>query len=153
MAHVDAPPEGGKFRAVAAAGLDGTAGAWGDGDLLCVQVDANGELALGSATVCDGVILTSEGRSVQAADATAHKDVVGGRKYTVFRIATIVEAEVGSSPALSAGDKVWAQASGDASVSATPGVGAIFLGFVMADVEGGGSRLELVVNGREPSAA
>lgn len=149
--HIDQAPEGGKFRAVAASGMDGQVGLWGDADLLGVQVDANGEIDQASATVCDGVILTTEGRKTLS-DGT-HNEVVGGRKYTVFTNAELTEAEAAASPALAAGDKVWSQANGDASVSGTPGAGAVFLGFVMADIGGGGSRLVLNVGLREPAAS
>ena len=149
--HIDQSPEGGKFRAVAASGMDGQVGLWGSADLLGVQVDANGEIDQASATVCDGVILTTEGRKTLS-DGTQN-EVIGGRKYTVFTNAEFVEAEAAASPALSAGDKVWSQANGDVDVTATPGVGAVFLGFVMADIGGGESRLVLNVGLREPSAA
>ena len=42
MARIDKAPEGGKFRATAAAALDGVAGAWGAGEFLNVGVDGNG---------------------------------------------------------------------------------------------------------------
>lgn len=145
--HVDQAPDAGKFRAVAASGLDAQAGTWGDTDLVNVLVDSNGEIALASGTDCDGVIWTEEGHQANS-DGSKHT-IVGGRKYTVFRQGELVDADVGSSPALSAGDKIWAQASGDVSVSATPGVGSIFIGHVMDD----GKRIVLNVNGKEPSTA
>jgi hypothetical protein len=149
--HIDQAPEGGKFRAVAATGMDGQVGLWGSADLLGVQVDANGEIDQASATVCDGVILTTEGRKTLA-DGTQNK-VVGGKKYTVFTVAQLTEAEAAAAPTLAAGDKIWSQADGDVDVTATPGVGAVFLGFVMADANGGASRVVLNVGLREPSAA
>lgn len=147
--HLESAPQGGKFRAVAASALDGTAGAWGDGDMLCVALNSSGELiATASVSDCIGVIHTTEGRKVSD-DGTTYKQVKGGKKYTVIRRGEFVEAGVGSSPALSEGDKVWAQASGDVDVTATPGVGSIFIGWVMK----GGNRLVVDVNGIEPSTA
>lgn len=135
MAHIDKAPEGGKFRAKAAAALDGTAGAFGDGDLLCVNLDANGELVAAAATTAVGVIWTREGK--RKPDAANFKDVVGGKTYTVLRFAEIVEMEVGASPP-SAGDRLYAAAAGGAGASS---VGAIFLGWV----DDTGSRLILDV--------
>jgi len=136
----DKAPEGGKFRATAAAALDGTAGAWGDADMLCVNFDANGDLIASAATTGVGVIWTKEGRK-PLSDGTENQ-VIGGRKYTVFTFAEFVEAETAASPALSAGDALYATASGD--VTTTPGVGDIYIGTVL----GGGSRLLINVNGQ-----
>lgn len=143
----DQVPEAGKFRATAAAALDGQTGLWGDSDMLCVRIDANGELVLAALGDCDGVIFTPEGR--RESDTNAHKDVIGGKKYTVLRRAELLEAEIGTSPALAEGDKVWSIAGGDVSVSATPGAGAIFIGWVVD----GGKRLVLDVNGIQPATA
>lgn len=142
--RIDQAPEGGKFRAVAAAALDGTAGAWGDADMLCVDFDANGDLIASSAGGCFGVIWTKEGR--KPLDDGSENEVIGGRKYTVFTFAEAVEAEIGSSPALSEGDLLYATASGD--VTTTPATGDIFIGVVL----GGGSRLLINVNGQPASA-
>jgi hypothetical protein len=101
MARIDKAPEGGKFRATASAGLDGTAGAWGDGEFLNVSIDASGTLAVGTAADVAGFIVTSEG---QDADAAANKDVIGGRVYTVFFQCEIVEASTFTAPTVSAGD-------------------------------------------------
>ena len=136
-----------KFRATASASIDGTAGAWGDGDMLCVRLDSNGELILATATECDGVIWTPEGRK-EPASGSAHKDVVGGRKYTVWTFCELTEAETAASPALAAGEKLWAEASGDIDNGGSPGTGSIFVGHVMA----GGSRVVINVNGRPASA-
>ena len=139
MSRIDKAPEGGKFRARLAAAADGTAGAWGVGDLLNVTVDASGELDVASATDVDGVILTSEG---QDADAAANKDTIGGRVYTVFRQCEVVEVSDFAAPALAAGDKVYAAASGD--VTVTPGAGAIFIGWVLDS----GDRMVIDVHGK-----
>lgn len=138
----DQVPEGAKFRATAAAALDGVAGAWGDGDMLCVALDASGNLVAAAATTAIGVIWTPEGRKDPADGTTTFKDVIGGKKYTVITgTAEFVEAEVGTSPALSAGDFVHAAAAGD--VSTSGGAGAIHIGMVIADQAStpNGSRL------------
>ena len=139
MARIDKAPEAGKFRATANASLDATAGAWGVGDLLNVTVDSGGLLVAASATNVDGVILTSEG---QAADAAANKTVIGGRMYTVFFQAEVVEVGDFVAPTLAAGNLVYAAASGD--VTASPGTGAVFIGYVMDS----GERMVINLNAR-----
>ena len=143
--RVDAAPEGGKFRAFASASIDATAGAWGDGDMLCVDLDASGELILSTLLDCVGVIWTPEGRRVTDA-GTEEKKVIGDRKYTVFMQCELVEAEIGASPALSAGDQIFAIAAGDVDVTATPGLGAVWVGHVMK----GASRIMVNVNLKPP---
>ena len=139
--NIDQAPEGGKFRATAASALDGTAGAWGDADMLCVQFDASGDLIVSAAgDNCDGVIWTKEGR-IPLSDGSEN-EVMGGKKYTVFTFAELVEAEVGSSPALSEGDALYATALGDVTVGGT--AGDIYVGTVL----NGGSRIIINVNGR-----
>jgi len=143
--RIDQAPEGGKFRATAAAALDGTAGAWGDADMLCVQFDGSGDIVVAAAgDNCDGVIWTKEGRK----SVTDDNKVIGGRKYTVFTFAELVEAEIGASPALSEGDTVYATALGDVTINAFGVAGDIYIGTVLK----GGSRLVVNVNGRPPHA-
>lgn len=142
MATIDSAPDGGKFRGIAASALGGTAGAWGNGDLLNVTLDASGELIVASATDAIGVILTTEGKRDSA--AAGYKQVVAGAKYTVLKRATIVELDTFASPAVAAGDWLYAAAAGD--VTTTPGGGAIFLGMVLAH-DGSGMLLNLDVNG------
>ncbi len=142
--RIDKAPEGGKFRATAAAALDATAGAWGDADMLCVQFDASGDLIVAAAgDNCDGVIWTKEGR--KALDDGTDNQVIGGRVYTVFTFAELTEAEIGASPALSAGDAIYATAAGDVGGVAT---GDIYIGTVL----GGGSRMLININGRPAHA-
>jgi hypothetical protein len=126
MARIDKAPEGGKFRATAAAGLDATAGAWGAGEFLNVLIDSNGEIDEATATDIVGFIVTSEG---QDADATANKLAIGGRVYTVFFQCEIVEASTFAAPTVSAGDSIWATAAGD--ITITPATGDVFLGHVL----------------------
>ncbi len=137
--YPDQVPEGGKFRAVAAAALDGEAGVWGDADLLCVTLDSSGELVLSSAGDCDGVLWTSEGRKASSVPAT----VIGGKKYTVFTNAEFVEADLAASPALSAGDRLYATALGD--ITASPATLDIFVGVVVDD--------RLLINISQPASA
>jgi hypothetical protein len=143
MARIDKVSDSGRFRAFAAAGLNDVAGNWGDGELLCVQVDASGTLSLGAAPDCDGVILTTEGRNNP--DATNYKKVIGGREYTVFTAAEIVEMGEGTDPTFSAGDLVYAGAAGDVEV-ASPASGAIFLGYIMDSAD----RFVLRLNAKAP---
>ena len=152
MSRISEAPEGGKFRARAAAALDGVAGAWGDGDLLCVTFDTNGDLVLAAAATARGVIWTPEGRR----DPTVanYKQVQGGKMYTVFTWAVIQEMEDGTSPTMGLGDAVYAAASGDVVVTsggvAGAGAGAMYIGQILNDetVPGGtGLRLILNVNG------
>ena len=137
--YPDQVPEGGKFRAVAAAALDGEAGVWGSADLLCVTLDSSGELVLSSAGDCDGVIWTSEGRKGDSVPA----EVIGGKKYTVFTNAEFVEADLAASPALSAGDRLYATALGD--VTASPATLDIFVGVIVDD--------RLIINVSQPASA
>lgn len=132
MSRIDKASDGGKFRATAAASLDTDPGVWGDADLLCVTVDGNGELVASAADDCDGVILTTEGKNDP--DHASYNLVSGGRVYTVFRRCEIVDIEDGASPALAAGDLVWAAAAGD--VDTTGAAGATFVGYVVADARG-----------------
>ena len=135
----DQVPEGGKFRAVAATALGGTSGAWGNADMLCVTLDGSGELIVSSAGDCDGVLWTSEGRKAGSIPA----DVIAGKKYTVFTQAEFVEADLAASPALSAGDRLYATALGD--VTASPATLDIFVGFVVDD--------RLIINVSQPASA
>ena len=139
--RIDSAPEGGKFRAYAAAALDGTAGAWGDADMLCVVLDGSGDLIVSSAGSGMGVIWTKEGRK-SGTVTNPDNEVIGGRKYTVFTNVLAVEAEVGSSPALSEGDDVYATNGGDVTTSGA--TGDIYIGSVLA----GGSVLVINVNGQ-----
>ena len=127
--RIDKAPEGGKFRATAAAAMDGTAGAWGDADMLCVDFDASGDLIVAIAGTGKGVIWTKEGRK-PLADGTEN-EVIGGRKYTVLKFAELVEAEVGASPALSAGDVLYATAGGDVELVGV--AGNVYIGTVLGN--------------------
>lgn len=129
MSHISEAAIGGKFRAVAAAALDGVVGGFGDADLLCVSIGAGGEIVVGTATICDGVIWTREGRSSESATPNA---IIGGRTYTVFTRAQIAEMEVGAG-AFSAGDAIYARAAGDATAGPTGGAGAKYVGVMTTD--------------------
>jgi hypothetical protein len=130
MSYISEAPIGGKFRAVAHADLDTDPGLWGDADLLCVQVGAAGTLEAASATVCHGVIWTREGRK----GGTDDNLIIGGRTYTVLTRGILSEMEVGASPALAAGDQVYAAASGDVVVGgAGAGAGAKYIGVMVND--------------------
>lgn len=122
----------GRFRAPAAAALDGTPGVWGETDLLCVLVDTNGELVVGTATNCDGVIWTQEGRTLDQRYNTAAdiKNIIGGKMYTVFQNVELSGAESAASPTLTIGDRVFATAAGDVVVAA---VGAVYIGVVLTN--------------------
>ncbi len=134
--QIDQAPEGGKFRATAASALDGQVGTWGNADMLCVNFNSAGELIASEVSTGIGVIWTLEGRK---AGVTDNNKVIGGRKYTVLTYAELVEAET-STPALAAGDHLYAGASGI--VDITPAVGDVYIGTVLK----GGSRI--IVNAR-----
>lgn len=148
MSRPDTVVDGTRFRAVAASGLDAETGTWGTtdgdgvGDLLCVQLDGSGELVLGDADNCDGVIWVPEGRrSNYRVSEVDQKTVIGGRTYTVFERAEIAEMETGSDP-LSAGDRVYSAAAGAISTVDATGV---FLGTVIPNPVTGGLLLVLRV--------
>ena len=136
--RIDQAPEGGKFRAVAASALNGVAGTWGEADRLCVSLDSSGKLIASEVGTGIGVIWTLEGRKTGVTD---NNKVIGGRKYTVLTFAELVEAET-STPALAAGDHLYASASGI--VDITPAVGDIYVGSVLSD----GSRIIVNLRGR-----
>lgn len=148
MSRPDTVVDEGRFRAQAAAALDGVTGTFGTtdaagvGDLLAVQVDANGELVLGDADNCDGVIYVPEGRrDVHRVTEVERKTAVGGKVYTVFERAIIAEMETGSDP-LADGDRVYSAAAGGISTVDTTGV---YLGVVVPNPITDGSRLILRV--------
>lgn len=139
----DQAPEGGKFRAVAAAAIDGEAGVWGDADLLTVDFDASGDLILGTAgDNCVGVIWTKEGR--KPLSDGSENEVIGGKKYTVFTYAEFVEAGAASTPALSEGDQLYGTAAGTVLEAASATAADVYVGSVL----GGGERLLININGR-----
>lgn len=146
MARFDKAPEGGKFRAEAATTLADSAGAWGDGDLLIVTVNANGQLAAGSATDAYGVISTSETRRdthyVAAADQVK---VVSGYRYTVLRQGEILDAATFSTATFAAGDKLYADADGGVASAASASNGAIYIGTVVPREEDS-AQLRVVVD-------
>ena len=143
MARISEAPEGGKFRCKASAGLAGVAGAWGDGDLLGVLVDANGELALGGLGTTEGIIWTPEGR--KDSSKANYKQVQGGKFYTVLFRGILQDMEIGTSPTFGDGDKVYSAAAGD--VTAATAVGAIFLGTIIDDwSKPAGVGLMMVIN-------
>lgn len=153
MARISKAPDGGKFRARAAASLDGTEGAWGNGELLNVLVDANGELVAAAADDVEGVIWTPESRRETATALDNFRQAIGGKVYTVFTWAEIQEMDAGDDPTLGAGDKVYGAAAGAAALA---GVGATYLGTVFLDdtVPGGaGLRMVLNINALPVSAA
>lgn len=136
--RIDQAPEGGKFRAKAATALDGQVGTWGDADMLCVNFNSSGEIIASEVSTGIGVIWTKEGR--KPLSDGSENEVIGGKKYTVLTFAELVEAET-STPALAAGDHLYASATGI--VDTTPAVGDVYMGTVMGD----GSRIVINVHG------
>ena len=152
MARVSSAPEGGKFRATAAASIDATAalfgGAAGFENLLCVEVDANGELVLATGPDCDGVIDVTEGRRNAATDLANFRQVIGGKRYTVLQRAHIQEM---ADAVLAAGDRLYADSGdpGNVRVGPTGGAGDSYIGVIVADPtvrSGDGLLLILDVN-------
>lgn len=151
MARVSSAPEGGKFRARAAAALDGEDAVWGGAvgslSLLCVTVDGNGELILSTPTNCDGVIDVTEGKSAKAADLATFRQAIGGKRYTVLRQAQIQEMADGT---LAAGDRLYADDAGNVRVGQAGGAGDVFVGIILEDEtvrSGDGLMLHLDING------
>jgi len=138
--RIDQAPEGGKFRATAAAALDGQVGTWGDADMLCVDLDGDGKIIASELGTGVGVIWTKEGR--KALSDGSENEVIGGKKYTVITFGELVEAE-GSTPSLSAGDNLYASANGI--VDITPAVGDVYVGTVLY----GGSRILVNMMGQK----
>ena len=138
--RIDQAPEGGKFRAVAATALDGQVGTWGEADMLCVDFNTSGEIIASEVSTGIGVIWTKEGR--KPLSDGSENEVIGGKKYTVFTFAELVEAET-STPSLSEGDNLYASATGI--VDVTPAVGDIYVGTVLS----GGSRILVNINGQK----
>lgn len=126
-----------RFRGVVASNLTGV---WGDAttpDLVCVDIDASGQLVAAGAGAAKGVIWTPEGKSDSG---VANFNVaLAGSVMTVF-----VNAEfVGDLNALVAGDEVWSAAAGDVT-EVDPGVGGQLIGFI-ADSSEGDARLVLSI--------
>lgn len=155
MARISSAPEGGKFRARAAAELDEQAGTWGNGDLLVVALDGNGELVLSDGTDAEGIIWVPESRRETATQLANFQQVIGGKVYTVFTWAELQEMAMGDDPSFSAGDQVYADADGAVVVGEDAGAaGGVYLGVILPDetVTGGGG-LRMVLNvGSKPVA-
>lgn len=159
MARVSEADVGGKVRARAAASIDATDGLFGGAagfeNLLCVEIDGNGELILATGPDCAGVIDVTEGRGPQAVDLDNFRQVRGGKVYTVLKRAAIQEIGDGT---VAAGDLLYADSGtpGDIRVGAAGGAGDSFVGFVLPDdtVPGGaGLKLDLDVNNLAPGTA
>lgn len=151
MATISSAPEGGKFRASAAAAIDATAAIWGGAagslSLLCVSINGSGEIILSTAVLCDGVIDVTEGRGETATGLANFRQVIGGKRYTVIKRGQIQEIADGT---LAAGDRLYAVAAGDVRVGIGGGVGAIFVGIVLPDPTVRGSAglyLDVDING------
>lgn len=147
MSRPETVVDEGRFRAVAAASLNGETGTFGTtdgdgvGDLLAVALDSNGSLVLADADACDGVIYVPEGRrSNHRVTEVEQKTVIGGKTYTVFERAIIAEMEMGEDP-LAAGDRVYSAAAGGISTSPS----GQYLGVVVPNPVTGGLRLILRV--------
>lgn len=126
-----------RFRGVVAADLTGVFGDATTPDLICVDLDASGQLVAAGAGEAKGVIWTPEGKA--STDVTNYNVALAGSVMTVHQIAEIVDTE------LSAGDEVWSAAAGDITTT-DPGAGGQLIGFV-ADSSEGSDRLVLNVGG------
>jgi hypothetical protein len=133
----------GRFRGVVAANLTGV---WGSAalELICVEIDASGNLVAAGAGAAKGIIDCTEGKSDSS---VANFNVaLAGDVYTV-----LVEGEItgplDGTPALVAGDEVWSAAAGDV-VDVAPGVGQQLLGFVVAGSDGE-DRLIINIGGEQ----
>lgn len=121
-----------RWRGVVAANLTGV---WGDTtnpDLICVDIDASGLLVAAGADSAKGVIWTPEGKSDSG--VANYNVALAGSVMTVFTMAEF-NGTFDGTPALVAGDEVWAAAAGDV-VDVDPGVGGQLIGFMAASDEG-----------------
>jgi hypothetical protein len=123
-----------RFRGVVAANLTGVFGDATTPDLICVDIDASGQLVAAGAAAVKGVIWTPEGKA--STDVANYNVALAGSVMTVFQIAEIVDTE------FSAGDEVFSAAAGDVT---TTGPGQM-VGFVV-DSDEGSDRLILNVTG------
>lgn len=121
-----------RFRGVVAANLTGVWGDATDPDLICVDLDASGNLVAAGAGAAKGVIWTPEGKSDSS--VANYNVALAGSVMTVFVNAEFTGTFDGT-PALVAGEEVWSAASGDV-VDAAPGVGGQLIGFMAASDEG-----------------
>lgn len=145
MARFDKIPPGSRFRAEASDALGGTAGVFGNDDLICVTLDGNGQLIVATATDIRGIILTSEGRrDTHRETAAEQRTVVAGYRYTVMRDGEILDAALFDTP-FAAGDRVYATAGGNLNNGAGAIAGDLFVGDIIPREEDS-TQLRLVVN-------
>jgi hypothetical protein len=129
-----------RFRGVVAANLTGVFGDATNPDLICVDVDASGQLVASAQGLAKGVIWTPEGKSETG--VANYNVALAGSVMTVMVNAEIVGTLDGT-PTLTAGDEIWSAAAGDV-VDAAPAAPTQKIGFV-ADSDTGDARLILAV--------
>ena len=127
-----------RWRGVVASNLTGI---WGDDtnhDLICVDIDASGNLVAAGANAAKGVIWTPEGK---AEPGVANYNVaLAGSVMTVFTQAEFT-GTFDETP-LAVGDEVWADAAGDVT-NVDPGAGGQLIGFMAASDE---NDVRLILN-------
>lgn len=124
-----------RFRGVVAANLTGVFGSTVP-DLICVDVDGNGQLVAAGAAAAKGVIWTPEGKSDPS--VANYNVALAGSVMTVFQRAEFV-SDVWASPTLDDGDDVFSAAAGDVATTGTQQIG------IMVDSDEGGDRLILMI--------
>lgn len=124
-----------RFRGVVAANLTGVFGSTVP-DLICVDIDANGQLVAAAAGAAKGIIWTPEGKA--SPDVANFNVALAGSVMTVFTRAEFV-SDVWASPALDDGDDVFSAASGDVATTGTQQIG------FMVDSDEGGDRLIVAI--------
>lgn len=127
----------GRFRGVVDSNLTGL---WGSAalELICVDIDASGLLVAAGANSAKGIIDCTEGKSDSS---VANFNVaLAGDTYTVLMEGEIT-GPLDGTPALTAGDEIWAAALGDV-VDVDP-TGGQKIGWVVA---GGDGEDRLIIN-------
>lgn len=137
-----------RFRGVVASALTGQFGSDAAPELICVNIDGNGQLIAATQGNAIGVIDCTEGKSDPS--VANYNVAAAGSVVTVFVDAEFVGdfTENTSSASLTAGERVWSIASGQID-DAAPGAGEIQqIGF-MVDSDQGGARFILNVSPSE----
>lgn len=119
-----------RFRGVVSVDITGV---FGDTvpDLVCVDLDASGELVVSAVGVAKGVIWTPEGKSDSG--VANYNVALAGSVMTVMVFGEIVGPI--ASPTLTAGETIWSGAIGDV-VDSAPAAPAQIVGFMMASSAG-----------------
>lgn len=134
-----------RFRGVVASALTGQFGSDAAPELICVNIDGNGQLVAAAQGLAVGVIDCTEGK--QDPSVANYNVAAAGSVVTVYVDAEFVGAfdENVTSGSFQAGERIWTIASGQTD-DAAPGAGLVQqIGFVV-DSDQGGNRFILNVS-------